>query len=153
MPLYKSQIVKSLALSSPYTNSLQTNVDTNLSFQASPNTVYNIRISGTQSKDAGTAGAKMQITAPTGSTASGIWFRGLTVQGTSLQNEVITAINTLSSGVFGNAATTVFAFRCEVTVSTGSTGGAIALGVASVTSGTVTVNAGASMEIIKSSAV
>lgn len=153
MPAILPVLTQCVTLANDYTNGTTNNVDTNLAFNALPNTTYFIVASGTQSKDSGTAGMKMRVTAPTGATIRGNWFRGVTAQGTSLQNELISSINADSSGVFGNAASTVFIWRAEFGITIGSTGGTVALGALAVTSGTVTIYAKASMLITQSTSV
>lgn len=144
---------KAYTLANNFTTASNTAVDTNLGFTAKPNTIYSVKIIGSQSKGTANTGIKMQVTAPTGSTISGSWFRGVTAPGTALQQEQITAINTLSSNVFGNATNTVFIFRAEFFISIGSTGGDVKLAAAAVTSGTLTIYAGTGMDVVEAVSV
>jgi hypothetical protein len=139
---------KQNSLLSNATTTATTNTNTNLSFSAAANELWVLELNWT-AQCSSTGGSKFQITAPTGSTVEG-WYQGTTAAVTTLTNQRITAINTLTATAAHTVATTPAPDRICVRVKVGATPGTIALGFASVTAAqTTTIFAGASMRAFK----
>lgn len=144
MAYFPPPIISAAFLQSDFTNNTTSNLDSPLGFAAEANKTYVVKIAGVCNKITTATGLTMQVTAPTGSTVTGWMYRGVTAASTAMQQTELTAINTLT-GTFSNAANTRFAFRVEYTITIGSTAGNVLLGMATLTSNTATIFAGASI--------
>lgn len=134
-------------LSSDFTTTSTTAVNTNLSIAVEANTAYRIMINGTASKATSSTGMKIQISAPTGSTIKAVANLGGNAIST-IANSYITAINTLGS-TFATGVGVEVPFRVEGILVTGANAGNIILSGATVTSNTATIYANTLMTVSK----
>ena len=128
-------------LTSNFTTTSNSSSNTALSFTMAANEVWILEFQLT-TQCSSTGGVKYQITAPSGATVEG-WLESSTNAIGTKTYQRITAINTLTSTAAHTVATTPAPDRISVLVTNSSTGGTLALGIASGTNGqTTTVFAG-----------
>lgn len=135
----------SQALTANFTTSNTTATNTTLSFPIAANEKYKVRVTGTASKATSATGLKLAIAAPTGCTIKGVQYGGGATLAASLVPSLITAINTLGTA-FATGIGIEVPFVLEFIVTNSSTAGNITLQAATVTSNTLTIYAGTSMQ-------
>lgn len=126
-----------------------TATNTNLTFAIGANETYRIMIAGTASKASTTTGLKIAIGAPTGCGLKAVIQGGQALASTALQNQILSAVNTLSTGAFATGAGVEVPFRLEGVITNGANAGSITLQFATVTSNTATIYAGTVMQLIR----
>lgn len=124
-----------------------TATNTNLTFSIAANETYRIMIAGT-AKNSTTGQVKIAIGAPTGCTMRGIVSGGGATMGSSMINQALNAVNTLS-GSFSSGSNIETAFRFEGSITNGANAGSITLQFAAGTTGTATIFSGTIMQLNK----
>lgn len=138
------QIGNSAYLINAFTTSNTTATNTNLTFAISANEKYVVTIEGVCSKATSATGLKFAIAAPAGATISGVQYGGAALLATPLVPSLISSINTLGTTLATGIGVPV-AFRLNFVIINSSTPGNVTFQAATVTSNTMTINAGASM--------
>ena len=131
-------------LTSNFTTSSVTAVNTNLTFAITPNEKYTVTVSGTASKAISATGIKLSIAAPAGATISGMQYGGAALLVTPLVPSLITTINTLGTAFATGIGVTV-GFSMTLTIVNSGTAGNVTLQAATVTSNVATIFSGSSM--------
>lgn len=140
----------SVFLNSDFSTSNTSAQNTGLKFSIGASEKYEIVITGTCAKATSNTGLRVGIAAPTGCTIKGVLYRGGAALSTSLTNELITAINTLSSQ-FATGIGVEVPFRIEAVVQNSTTAGVIELQLATNTSNTATIYATTKLNYTKTS--
>lgn len=133
------------ALTANFTTSSTTATNTNLTFPIAANEKFKVRVTGTASKAISATGLKLAIAAPTGCTITGVQYGGGVTLAAPLVPSLISAINTLGT-TFATGIGVQVGFVLEFVVTNSSTAGNITLQAATVTSNTLTIYAGTSMQ-------
>lgn len=142
---WRSIETSSEALTSNFTTSSTTATNTNLTFPIAANEKFKVRVTGTASKATSATGLKLAIAAPTGCTITGVQYGGGATLAAPLIPSLISAINTLGT-TFATGINVQVGFVLEFVVTNNSTAGDITLQAATVTSNTLTIYAGTSMQ-------
>jgi len=148
----RNEMAQSKCLTSNFTTSSVTAVNTNLAFSIGASEVYDVNVWGTCSKATSATGLKFAVSAPSGCVIVGVQMGGVATLAAPLVPSLITAINTLGTVLATGTAIRV-AFELHFRVVNSTTPGSITIQCATVTSNTLTIYAGSKMNWARSTQV